>query len=202
MSRTLTPLELSALALLTERPMHPYEMIQLLRQRGQDELVKVRTASLYHAVERLLKARLVADLGVDREGKRPERTVYRITSAGRSAVEVQVVSWLREPPREFPVLPLAVGEAHFLSREQIADALAERRTAVQDERDRHERHRRAAVAKGVPRRMLLGKEFVAQCLDAELAWIDSVVADLHSGELDWDQPYLHPTPNVSEKGQL
>ena len=49
----LTPLALSALGLLVERPMHPYEMYQLLLERHEDRFVKVRPGSLYHSVERL-----------------------------------------------------------------------------------------------------------------------------------------------------
>ena len=40
MSR-LNPLAVSALALLAERPMHPYEMYQLMLQRREDRVVKV-----------------------------------------------------------------------------------------------------------------------------------------------------------------
>ena len=49
MSR-LSPLALSTLALLTERPMHPYEMYQLMLQRREDRVVKVSAGSLYRAV--------------------------------------------------------------------------------------------------------------------------------------------------------
>ena len=51
--RTLTPLAVAALALLAERPSHPYEMYQTLVQRSEDRLVKVRPGSLYHTVDRL-----------------------------------------------------------------------------------------------------------------------------------------------------
>ena len=55
--RTLTPLALAVLRLLHERPMHPYEMHQLVRDRGTDFAIKVRAGSLYHAVERLAPPR-------------------------------------------------------------------------------------------------------------------------------------------------
>ena len=49
----LTPLAISVLALLNERPMHAYEMYQLLLSRHNNRIVKVRPGSLYHTVERL-----------------------------------------------------------------------------------------------------------------------------------------------------
>ncbi|WP_159449552.1 PadR family transcriptional regulator [Demequina sp. NBRC 110057] len=199
MADDLTPLAVSALALLVERPMHPYEMAQTLRVRGQDLDVKLRVPSLYHAVERLLRDGHVEEVGVGREGKRPERTTYRLTAAGRAAMETQVVAWLRQPRAEYPVLPVAVGEAHFLSRAQVESVLAERRGAVLAERDTVTRMRDAALDKGVPRRMLLGKEYSLHRLDAELAWIDAILTDLDSGALDWDQPFLTSTPPFTEQ---
>ena len=55
---TLTPLAVSVLALLRERPMHPYEMYSLLIHRQAEYLVKVRPGSLYHTVERLARDEL------------------------------------------------------------------------------------------------------------------------------------------------
>ena len=108
----ITPLALSALALLAERPMHPYEMYQLLLERHEDELVKVRPGSLYHAVERLEDHELVEVLGTEREGNRPERTTYAITDAGREALVGRLREMLSTPVNEFPQFPVALGEAH------------------------------------------------------------------------------------------
>ena len=63
--------------------MHPYEMYQLSLQRRDHRLVKIRPGTLYHAVRRLGESGLVAALGTEREGNRPERTTYEITDAGR-----------------------------------------------------------------------------------------------------------------------
>ncbi|GMA37316.1 PadR family transcriptional regulator [Demequina litorisediminis] len=167
MPERLTPLAVCALALLAERPMHPYEIAQLLRARGQDQDVKLRIPSLYHAIERLERDGLIEVSGVDREGNRPERTTYRLLKAGRDAMERQVIVWLQAPRAEFPVLPVAVGEAHFLTRAEVERVLAERRDAVARERAAVRVFQEAALDKGVPRRMLLGKEFTLHRLDAE-----------------------------------
>src|SRR4051794_20993432 len=71
-----SPLGLMILALLSERPMHPYEMQRLMVARGDDRVVRVQRGSLYPAVERLEQAGLVEADTVERSGKRPERTVY------------------------------------------------------------------------------------------------------------------------------
>ena len=48
----MTPLALAVLRLLDTRTMHPYEMHQVVRDHGTDQVIKVRAGSLYHTVER------------------------------------------------------------------------------------------------------------------------------------------------------
>ena len=71
------PLAMAVLVCLYERPMHPYEVAQTLRQRAKHESVRLNYGSLYAVVEALEKRGLVKATGTVREGKRPERTVYR-----------------------------------------------------------------------------------------------------------------------------
>jgi DNA-binding PadR family transcriptional regulator len=47
-------LTLTILALLDEKPCHPYEMQRLIRSRGKDFAI-APTRSLYHAVDRLVR---------------------------------------------------------------------------------------------------------------------------------------------------
>ena len=44
------PLALAVMAHLYERPMHPYEMVTLMRERGKHETVRLRYSSLYSVV--------------------------------------------------------------------------------------------------------------------------------------------------------
>ncbi|TMD75011.1 MAG: PadR family transcriptional regulator, partial [Chloroflexi bacterium] len=45
-----SPLALSILQLLDERPMHPYELAATMRDRHQDEFIRLNFGSLYHTV--------------------------------------------------------------------------------------------------------------------------------------------------------
>src|ERR1700712_5808862 len=101
-SVALTPLGLSALALLTEGPMHPYEMYQLLVKRMKNEIVKVRPGSLYHAVDRLERDGYARVIGTGRDGQRPERTTYEITETGRLALETRGAQLFAASENESP----------------------------------------------------------------------------------------------------
>src|SRR5437764_13579112 len=85
MTRTPTNmLALAVLALLAESPMHPYEMDLLMRSRGLTEGIKLRRSSLYTVIESLQRSGLIEPVETQREGRRPERTVYAITDAGQA----------------------------------------------------------------------------------------------------------------------
>src|SRR5215216_669066 len=88
------PLALAVMALLYERPMHPYEMVSLMRERGKHESVRLRYSSLYSVVGALEREGLIVPKETVREGRRPKRTVYEITGAGREESEHELM--LRE----------------------------------------------------------------------------------------------------------
>src|SRR6478752_1949736 len=110
----LNPLAFSALGMLVDAPMHPYEMYQLMLARREDRVVKVSAGSLYRAVERLARDGLIVESATERMGNRPERTVYTVTEAGRAAFDESLEEMLGRHVNEFPEFPLAVGEAHNL----------------------------------------------------------------------------------------
>ena len=93
------PLALAVLACLTERPMHPYEMAATMRTRGQDQSIRLNYGSLYGVVDNLLKRGLVEEHEVVREGRRPERTVYRITDGAGPRSTSGWRSCSGDPPR-------------------------------------------------------------------------------------------------------
>src|ERR1700739_3227209 len=105
-----TPVALSVLSLLNERAMHPYEMRSLMRERGHDRAFRIRESSVYDTVARLAERGFIESVEVNREGRRPERTVYAITEAGRDELLVWLWDLASEPPAEYPAFaaPLMV----------------------------------------------------------------------------------------------
>src|SRR6201982_3775509 len=83
-----TPVALSVLSLLNERSMHPYEMRSLMRERRHDRAFRIRESSVYDTVARLAERGFIEPVEVNREGRRPERTVYAISEAGRDETPV------------------------------------------------------------------------------------------------------------------
>ena len=103
-----SPLALAVLVLLFERPMHPYEIGATLKMRRMEKSIKFRYGSLYTVIEGLQKEGWIAARETVREGRRPERTIYEITSDGLTRMR----SWLREmlgvPVKEYPQFEAAL----------------------------------------------------------------------------------------------
>ncbi len=126
------PLALAVLALLSERPMHPYEMAQTMRERHQEEVIKLNYGSLYTVVESLHRHDLITASATQKAGNRPERTVYAVTDAGTAELQ----DWLREligvPAREYPRFEAGISLVGLLPP-QDALALVEQREAAKGE---------------------------------------------------------------------
>ncbi len=102
------PLALAVLALLFERPMHPYEMGLILKQRHKEESIKFRYGSLYTVIDLLLRRGFILARMPEREGRRPERTVYEITPAGCDELRTWMADLIAEPIKEYPQFEAAL----------------------------------------------------------------------------------------------
>ena len=126
MKRLSNPLALAVLALLFERPMHPYEMAATLKSRHKHESIKLRYGSLYTVIELLMDRGFISALETSRDGKRPERTVYALTPAGRDELKDWMRDLLREPAKEFPQFETALSLMPVLPPDEAVALLRSR----------------------------------------------------------------------------
>jgi PadR family transcriptional regulator, regulatory protein PadR len=86
-------LEMMVLESLRRQPAHGYALVLHIQQRSNN-LLQVEEGSLYPALQRLLKAKLVkAEWGVSSTNRRVR--TYRITPAGLRRLEQQISSFER-----------------------------------------------------------------------------------------------------------
>lgn len=188
---SLTPLAVSVLSLLSQRPMHPYEMYSVMLARHEDGLVKVRPGSLYHTVERLERDGLVKSLGTDRPTGRPERTVYEVTPEGSEAMLEWVRAALAEWQLEYPRFPVALSLANNLPADIVVDLLGEYLQTLD--------HEIGALAEGeaeVKRRELpeaywIENDYLLAVRRAERAWIATTIERVKTGDLPWHRKPQH-----------
>lgn len=187
MARSRSPLVLVLLVLLAEEPAHPYRMHELIRERGKDRVVNVASRnSVYQAVERMERLGLIAVRGVDRDGGRPERTVYELTREGTATMLDWLRAMLARPAAEHPEFPAALASLLILPPEEVADLLASRADALAADLDAA---RSELDGLDLPRPFLLEEEYAQVVGRAEVDWLRAVVADLRSGDLTWPRDW-------------
>ena len=86
-------LEMMILESLRRQPAHGYALVQHIQQRSNN-LLQAEEGSLYPALQRLLKARLVrAEWGISSTNRRVR--TYQITASGLRHLEKQISSFQR-----------------------------------------------------------------------------------------------------------
>jgi DNA-binding PadR family transcriptional regulator len=177
------PLALAVLCTLNEQPAHPYEISQTLRARAKHESIRLNFGSLYGVVAGLERRRLIRAVETLREGKRPERTVYDITDAGRRELDDWLSELIAVPSKEYlqfeaglsliPALPPGAAVALLRQRCDAIEIQLEQAQAVHD----------AMAKRGIPRLFAVESEYMAALQQAELEFVRMLVADIESGEL-------------------
>ncbi|TDD77800.1 PadR family transcriptional regulator [Actinomadura rubrisoli] len=185
MSRPLTPLALTVLRMLCDGPMHPYEMQQRIRDHAYDLAVKSTHGSLYHSVERLAAGGLIEPLETSREGRRPERTVYAVTSAGRDAAHIRLAELLAKPAEEFPLFGTALAFINLLPEAEVARQLRIRAIALEALLAGNQTANESLRKQGIERYKLIDQEWAISRVRSELEFVRHLADDLDSGRLTW-----------------
>ena len=178
----LGPLGVAVLSLLDERPMHPYEISFTMRERHMDYSIKLKFGSLYHVVDSLAGAGLIEPLETTREGRRPERTVYRLTEAGRIALEERLASMLSEPVPEYREYEAGLSFMHHMPPDEVVHLLSHRVERLDMEIEAR-RHVLEKVLRNHQRLYVIELEHSLAMLDAEKTWTQWLVGEIREGRL-------------------
>jgi DNA-binding PadR family transcriptional regulator len=192
-------LALSLLTLLTQRPMYPYEMASMLRERGKDNAIKVNWGSFYTVVQNLEKYGFIEAVEVVREGRQPERTTYQLTDAGRA----ELMDWIREllsvPEREHSSFEAALGESAVVPPDELIGLLQQRLEALEEANGRLQAELATLVTQ-LPRLFLIESEYYLAQRRAEEDWIRGLLKEFTDGTFpgldDWRR--FHATGEVPD----
>jgi len=189
------PLVLAILGLLLERPMHPYHMLAELRRRSENQAAAITRGSLYDIVDALTAAEWITAQGRQRDGNRPERTVYAVTETGRHELIRRLDAQIRRPRREFPQFLGAVSYLGALGPDGAIDALNERMERLRERTEADQHRLGEARTADVPRLSVIEAEYAMRMAHAELDWIAALVDDIRTGALAW--PTTRPATNAA-----
>jgi len=203
MNLTIGIWEIAVLATLREGPMHPYQMQRLLRHRHKDEILALKRGSLYHAIGRLERAGLIEPIATGRDGRRPERTTYRLAPAGYEQLLAALRKIVATPRRESSEFMAAMSFLIHLTPAEAIQHLAERSRVLEEQIEQHSR----LLAEASPRVLrinLVESEYLLAMLKAERDWAIALAADVRAGRFTWnlDKIYAEIKADTESAGQL
>ncbi len=192
-SAKLTPLGLAVLELLHEKPMHPYEMASLMRERYVSTRVNVKAGSLYHTVERLQRNGFIEVVDTQRDGRRPERTVYGMTHAGLDEFNQRGRELLGDLADEFPAYLSGLAVIDELGKETSLLELEHRITRLRAGVAADQAVLERLAEDRTPPIYWLDWQYKCDQRKFELEWTERLHEDLKSGRIpfqDCEQPKL------------
>ncbi len=157
--------------------MHGHQLRQLAEKEHIDLWTDITVGSLYGALKRLAHEGLIAEARTEREGGYPERQIWRITAAGRIALErlreddLSVIAFKPDP---FDLAMSRLDRNRLDELPAVIEArLAALRAMVLDDEVR---------LKAITQYLSVGEEFVMRHrgsrLRAEIAWHEELMTKL------------------------
>jgi len=175
------PLALAVLAFLFERPMHPYEMGLMLKQRNKGDSIKFRYGSLYTVIDLLLRRGYIAARETEREGRRPERTVYEITATGRDELHAWMVDLIGQPVKEYPQFEAALSLLPVLPPDEALALLRRRLELIEDDAAVLARQIEQISLANFPGLFLIEAEYRLAILKAEQQFVAELIRRIENG---------------------
>jgi DNA-binding PadR family transcriptional regulator len=175
------PLALAVLALLFERPMHPYEMGAILKHRHKEESIKLRYGSLYTVIELLLRRDFIVARETGRDGRRPERTVYEITASGRDELRAWMADLIAEPVKEYPQFEAALCLLPVLPPDEVLALLRRRLERIGQNVATFAQQIESISDQNFPPLFLVETEYRLALMKAEQQFVAGLVRRIESG---------------------
>lgn len=153
--------------LLSEQPLHGYRIKRILDEASLRFWFQLEVGSIYAALASLCKQGLIVQEAVEREGKRPERTRYRITNDGRAALQDLVRDAWTDLPKLADPVNAAFAASSELDPAEIDGLMKLRQDALSARLEELDRLGPSAPAREMVERLRV-------LTQAEIDWIESL----------------------------
>jgi DNA-binding PadR family transcriptional regulator len=188
--RRTNPLALAVLVTLFDHPRHPYDIARTLKTRHHDQSMRLNFGSLYAVVPALEREGFVEATEVERDGKRPERTVYRVTDDGIAEARDWLADLIARPTKEYLAFDAALTLIGAMEPDEVLALLDQRLGLLTTQLAASAAGREAAASQfGLPRLFLIETEYAEALLLAEIDFVSRLASELRDGSFpnlaDW-----------------
>ena len=125
---------LTLLSLLSAGPSHGYGLRALMESWRMDAWANIRYGSIYQVLARMRGEGLVKEVSHGSEGRRPARSTYAITEAGREELQRLLRSAWATPTQEVQPINVALSMLGMglLAAEEIEECLVKRLASLEE----------------------------------------------------------------------
>ncbi len=156
-----------------------------MRVRHHDEFIRLNFGTLYHTVDVLERKGWILPIEREKEGRRPERTIYKLTESGQEVLTRTLGELLRKPTREYPQFVAGLMFMHHLAASEAASHLHERAASLDALVTKFEHVLAELHRQGLTRLALIEMEHKIAMLDAERKWVRKLEGEIVDGKLEW-----------------
>ncbi|NIM94946.1 MAG: PadR family transcriptional regulator [Anaerolineales bacterium] len=181
----MTNAELAILSLLVEKPLHGYQIEQVIEEREMRNWTEVGFSSIYYILKKLEGKGHIRGQIERSTGQGPARKVYYITPPGFQAWREATMQALSTPITPHSSFLLGLSNLTGIPAEDALFALRQYRISMV-ERAENLRSRWEAIEDHLPFNVNALFDFSMTMIDAELSWVTGFI---HQLELREEQSY-------------
>lgn len=167
----ITSAQLALMSLLAEKPMHAYEIDQVIDDRGMREWTRIGFSSIYYLLNKmekagwLLKNTAASDIGG------PDKSVFSLSPSGRTIWEAAIIEAITYPyPSDNPFL-IGISVAPLLHKSAIAKALKTHKDVL-EEKVNQLSQKLTNYGDGIPLHVRSMFDLSLRQITASLEWIE------------------------------
>ena len=174
----LSNIEAAIMGLLSEGTRYGYELEKIIEQRHMRYWTEIGFSSIYYVLKRLEGRKLIrSELKASTEGK-PQRKIYTMTTAGKTAFKSKIQSLLSENERVVSPFDLAITFCAALDKAELSDCFEKRLEFLGKRLEWVQERVNAGRVKGRPIGVTAKFERHAALIKAEQAWTQGLIRDL------------------------
>ena len=171
------------LGLLRKAPLYGYEIKQIIEEHMSD-WTSIAFGSIYFALDKMAEEGFVEKVSVEKEGKRPSRSVYQITQAGRAEFLRLLREGWQDVERQYYSLDVCLFFLDALPPEEILAFLRARQSALRETLRHIESHRDEEMTNPeIPPVARAIFEHSLAHTRAELSWVTDLLEKMETSAL-------------------
>jgi DNA-binding PadR family transcriptional regulator len=164
--------EAALLGLLSEKPMHPYEIEQEVRYRDMRFWTELSMSSIYKLLRKLEKEGLV----YKKEQRSPEnrlRKLYSISTVGERKLKSKIMGLLSEPEHTRWQVDIGTYNSNLLPEKELKESLHDYKQALREKITGYRNLQKFLEDSKCPRYRLAVAIRPVYLLEAEINWVNS-----------------------------